>query len=488
MKMKNLKLTLTMMCFMLLGIAQHAWAVAETEPNNTWNQANVITLGANGTGTAGLSQNQDWWRVTSTTDGKLTINFTATSGLFVRCDVYDTLGTPAVFTGSYTNGSTSFNVDGLAAGTYYIVLYAYYTTEAPTYSFTPTWTTPAQANDSEPNQTRALAKTLTLNGATTGHVGYLYKNQRDTIDWYKLTTNKDGRIDWTITSANGLFVWATLYDNDGTTALAPSNTYTSGTGSWSVEGLAVGTYYIAVYCYYNNQFVPYTLANSLVLPAVVVDAEPNGTKAQALNINLGDSAVGHVNYYYNHSRDTADWYKVTTTLDGQLNYSIQTYSGLYVWVTLYDNDGVTPLHAANTYTNSFGNWSDDGLAAGTYYLKVYSYYPNEYEPYKIKVSQTITPVTIDAEPNGTRATATVINLNDSITGHVGYYYNHLRDTFDYRKITLTAYGKLNWTISSQNGHYMYALLYDNNATTLLGGNYTNGTVSYSVDGLAPGTY
>ena len=226
-----------------------------------------------------------------------------------------------------------------------------------------------------------------------------------------------------------------------------------------------------------------------MLPAVVVDAEPNGTKAQALNINLGDSAVGHVNYYYNHLRDTADWYKVTTTLDGQLNYSIQTYSGLFVWVILYDNDGITPLHAANTYTNGFGNWSDDGLAAGTYYLKVYSYYPYEYEPYKIKVSQTIPPVTIDVEPNGTKALATTLMPNDSITGHVNYYYNHVRDTLDWRKITITSNGKLDWTLSSQNGSYIWANLYDNDGTTLLlVSTNTNGTTSWSVDGLAPGTY
>ena len=487
--MKTLKLIISLLCILFTGIAQNAFAVTETEPNNTWNQANVITAGANGTGNAGLNQNQDWWRITSTTDGMLTINLTATSGLSVRCDVYDTLGTSAVSTGNYTTGNTTFNVDGLAAGTYYIVVYAYYTFEAPNYSFTPTWTTPAQANDVESNQTKALAKVLTLNGSTTGHAGYFYKTQRDTIDWYKVTTNKDGRIDWSLTSANGNLVWATLYDNDGTTALAPANTYTSGTGSWSVDGLAAGTYYIAVYCYYNFQFAPYSLSNSLVLPAVVNDIEPNGTKSQALNINLGDSAVGHVNYYYNHLRDTTDWYKVTTTLDGQLNYSIQTYSGMYVWVTLYDNDGVTPLHAANTYTNGFASWSDDGLAAGTYYLKVYSYYQYEYEPYKLKVSQTIPSVTIDAEPNGTKALATTLMPNDSITGHVNYYYNHVRDTLDWRKITITSNGKLDWTLSSQNGSFIFANLYDNNGTTLLLTNtFTNATASWSVDGLAPGTY
>ena len=144
------------------------------------------------------------------------------------------------------------------------------------------------------------------------------------------------------------------------------------------------------------------------------------------------------------------------------------------------------------YTSAKENWrltlKTSFWQKGTYYLRIQTYYNNEWAPYKIKVTQTIPPVTIDAENNGTKALATTINLNDSVTGHIGYTYNHLRDTFDYRKITLTSNGKLDWTIASLNGQNVFALLLDNDGTTVLGGNYTTGVASYSVDGLAPGTY
>ena len=469
---------------MFTGISSSVFAVAESEPNNTWNQADVITLGATGTGTAGVGYNEDWWRVTSALDGKLTVTFTATIGLYVYCEIYDTLGT-VLLSSNYTNGTLAVEKDGLAAGTYYIKLVAYYSTEAPSYSFVPTWTTPAQTIDNEPNNTRGQAKTLALNGSVTGHVGYYYNNKRDTIDWWKVTTNKDGRLDFTITSHNGYYIYAYLYDNDGVTFL--SGYYTNGTSTFSYDGLAVGTYYITVFSYYNSEFEPYTLSNTLVLPPCVNDLEPNGTPAQALTINIGDSLVGHVGYYYNHYRDTVDWYKVTTTLDGQLNYKISSLNGSFIYLNHYDNDGVTQL-AGGSYTNGTLTFVTDGLAAGTYYLKVYSYYDSQFEPYSIKVTQTIPPVTNDVEPNDKKSQAKTINPNDSITGHVGYYYNHKRDTFDYRKITLAKDGRLDWTINSQNGDWIYAELYDNNATTYLGGGYTSTILTFSKDGLAAGTY
>ena len=60
--MKTLKLIISLLCILFTGVAQKAFAIAESEPNDTWNAANVVnlSLGATGTGTGGLNQNQDW--------------------------------------------------------------------------------------------------------------------------------------------------------------------------------------------------------------------------------------------------------------------------------------------------------------------------------------------------------------------------------------------------------------------------------------------
>lgn len=481
--LKNSLLRLSCLLLLLTGMSTASYAVAESEPNDTWNQADAITLGATGTGTAGVSQNQDWWRVTSTEDGKLTVNWTATNSLYVYCQVYDTLGS-LQFASNYTNGSSVINVDGLTAGTYYIKFFAYFSNEAPNYSFVATFTTPLQANDVEQNGTRALAKTLPLNGSKTGHIGYYYNNLDDTLDWYKVTTNLDGKLNFTITSHNGQNVYAELFDNNGTTNFGGN--YTTTTATYSADGLSAGTYYIRIRTYYNSEFAPYTISNTLTLPPVANDIEPNGTYQQALTINLDDTIKGHIGYYYNFLDDTLDWYKVTTTLDGKINFYMQSLNGQNVYLNLYDGNGALLL--GGNYTSSAGTWEVDGLAAGTYYFRVRTYYNYEFAPYKFIVKLITPSQTIDVEPNGTVAQAKNIGLNDSISGHIGYYYNNLRDTFDYRKIVLTQYGNLTWTARSTNGQNVYAQLYDNNGTSYLAGGYTSSTGTWSRNDLAPGTY
>ena len=481
--LKNSLLQLSCLLLLLTGMSTASYAVAESEPNNTWNTADVITLGATGTGTAGLTNEQDWWRVTSALDGKLTVNYTSTNALYVICQVYDTLGV-LQFASNSTANSNVINVDGLTAGTYYIKFVAYFGNETPTYSFVATFITPVQVIDAEPNGTRNLAKTLPLNGSKTGHTGYYFNNLDDTLDWWKVTTNLDGKLEWTITSHNGNNVWAQLYDNNG--LILFGGNYTTSTATYAVDGLSAGTYYILVRTYFNSEFAPYTLSNNLVLPPVANDVEPNGTYQQALSFNFNDTVKGHVGYYYNLVDDTLDWYKVTTTLDGKLNFNMQSLNSQNVFLNLYDGNG--SLLLGGGYTTSSATYEVDGLAAGTYYFSVRTFYNIEFAPYKFSVKLITPSQTIDAEPNGTVAQAKNMNPNDSISGHVGYYYNNLRDTFDYRKIVLTQYGNLSWTARSTNGQNLYAQLFDNNGTTYLAGNYTTSAATYGRNDLAPGTY
>ncbi|MBS1745986.1 MAG: hypothetical protein JST21_07445, partial [Bacteroidetes bacterium] len=47
----------------------------------------------------------------------------------------------------------------------------------------------AKANESEPNDTKAQANTLALNGSQSGAIG-----TSTDVDWYKVTTNMDGKL------------------------------------------------------------------------------------------------------------------------------------------------------------------------------------------------------------------------------------------------------------------------------------------------------
>ena len=477
---KILLLLLLCICFLSYVNAQ-----TETEPNDTWNLANTIVLGATGSGTTDAAQGSDWWRVSTPGDGLLTVNFTSTNGLYMWCEVYDTLGTIQVVTAANTNGSNVQNINGLAKGTYYIRFYAYTSGQQPTYTFIPTFTASSVANDAEPDSTVAQAQTLALNGSGTGHNNYYFNNHRDTVDFKKITTNADGDLAVTVTSNNSQYIWFQIIDGNGTTVLSSNNT--NGTFTQTVNGLLPGVYYVKLYSYYPNGFIDYTISNTLTTPVIANDIEPNGTVAQAEVLSLDGSVTGHNNYYYNGFRDTVDYYKVTTNADGDLRIRMTSNNGQYIWVQILDGDGTTQFLINNT--NSTLDQTVTGLAPGTYYIKVYAYYTSTgYIQYTLADSLFKPATPIDAEPNGTAAQADVMPLNGSVTGHLNYYYNGVRDTTDYFKVTTNVDGDLSVTLTSNNGQYTYFQIIDGNGTTVLISNNTNGTLTQTVAGLLPGTY
>ena len=455
----------------------------ETEPNNDRNSANTLALNSSDNGAINPAGDQDWWKLTTTGDGGLSITLTPPSGIYMWVYLYDNDGT-TVLNSSYSNAAFTQNTDGLAAGTYYIKIICYNGTDIGSYTISNTLTQPAQANDTEPNGSRAQAKVFPLNGSKTGHINYYYNNQRDSADWYKITTAGDGRLDITFASNNGQYIRCWLYDNDGITQLNYSEI--SGTVVQTTDGLAAGTYYIKITSYYGGGFIPYTISNIFTAVAQANDTEPNNTKAQALTLGLNNSTTGHINYYYNNTRDVADWYKVTTTADGRLRLRITPANGQYIRCWLYDNDGTTQLNYAEPSTTA--DLNTDGLAAGTYYILIQSYYGNGYIPYTLSDSLFSPTEPNDAEPNSTLAQAAAFSLNSTKTGHINYYYNLLRDSADWYKITTTLDGMIGLTITSGNGQYVRVWLYDNNGTTQLNYMEPSGMQTINTDGLAAGTY
>ncbi|HRH49494.1 MAG TPA: pre-peptidase C-terminal domain-containing protein, partial [Panacibacter sp.] len=472
-----------LLAMLTCSLAWNSAKAAETEPNNTKATANTLTLNGSNTGAIGAATDEDWWAVTTTGDGKLDVTITSTNGQYISCYIYDNDGTTQLNAGT-TAGSTTISTDGLATGTYYVRLVAYYGGGTPAYTISNALTVPAQANDAEPNGTRAQAKVFPLGGSRTGHVNYYYNLVRDSEDWYKITTTGDGKLDITVTSNNGQYMYCYLYDNDGITQL--NTVAPSGTSVMSTDGLAAGTYYLRITPYNGNGFIPYTISNTFTTPSQSNDLEPNDTKAQALTLGLNSTTTGHIDYYYNNARDSSDWYKVTTTADGRLRLRMTPANGQYINCWLYDNDGTTQLNyfAPSTTTDLNTN----GLAAGTYYIKVRSYYSNGYIPYILEDSLFSPAEPNDVEPNGTLAQATAFNLNSTKTGHINYYYNLTRDDDDWYKITTTLDGMISVTMTSGNGQYVQVWLYDNDGTTQLNYMAPSTTQTINTDGLAAGTY
>ena len=459
----------------------------ETEPNNTWDKANTATLNNSFSGKIDPAGDVDWFKVKTNADGKLILSITSVGKKYLNVELFDTAGATSLGLKTYISTTVDFATDGLAAGTYFAKVTTTASGDTCSYLITPTLQEAPVANDKEPNNNRGEAITLNENGSTTGHVGYYYNNKRDTSDWYKITTTKDGRLDLTLTSNNGTYISMYLYDNDGLTQLK-SQTYVANATTMSMDGLAIGTYYAKIIATGSSTFAPYTLKSELIPPAQANDKEPNNSKAEAQTLNENSTTTGHVGYYYNNKRDTSDWYKITTTKDGRLDLILTSENGTYVSVYLYDNDGTTQLNA-KTYIINKSTMGTDGLAAGTYYAKIIATGSSTFAPYTLTDSL-ITPAQgSDKEPNNDRSTAIDFSVNTTVTGLIGYYYNNKRDTSDWYKITLPTDGQLDLTLTSNNGTYVSIYLYDNDGLTQLKSQtYVANAATMSTDGLAAGTY
>ncbi len=467
----------------------------DAEPDSTRSQALVLPL--NGSKTGHISyyyQNHrdsaDWYKVTTNADGKLRIRIASANGQYVWAYLFDNNGITQL-NADDTNVSTDINTDGLAAGTYYVKIITYYTDGFAPYTVSDSLFKPSEANDAEPNNTKATALTLPLNGSVKGHSDYYYNNLRDSSDWYKVTTNGDGRLRLTIKSGNGQYVWAYLFDNDGTTQLNADNTNSS--LDINTDGLAAGTYYVRVNTYYNTGFVPYTLNDSLFKPVQANDTEPNDSKATAQTLGVNSSVTGHSDYYYNHHRDSADWYKITIPSDGLLRLRITSPNGQYIWAYLFDNDGTTQLNANNT--NSSVDIKTDGLAAGTYYVRVNSYYNTGFAPYTLQDSLFTYSYTADIEPNKYAAKAATLPANTLTTGHVGFYYKNVRDSVDWWKVNYTGNGplKLNVTentwLSDGSQHYYWFQVYkDTNSAPIYSQDFLGASGDINLSSLTKGYY
>ncbi|HQV00219.1 MAG TPA: T9SS type A sorting domain-containing protein, partial [Bacteroidia bacterium] len=376
-------------------------------------------------------------------EGKVTFYIQSMNGQNVFMQLFDGNGT-TFLGGSYTSSNATFNVDGLAAGTYYFRIKTYYNSEYVPYRFSVKLTTPTYLIDTEPNGTKATAKNITKNDSITGHIGYYYNNLRDTFDYRKLTITEYGSLTFKVYSGNGQNVYAQLFDADGTTYLAGS--YTSSTAQWTRNDMAPGTYYLRIHTYYvNSEFVPYSLKLTFT-PVVATDLEPNATMATATTLNVNTPTNGCFGYYNNGVRDTNDWFKVTMPEDGKAIFSLGyavAVTGNY-FLEVYDAQGV--IRHSQYASGATLTFTKADIRKGTYYVRVHGYYNHEYSQYLLNVTFTSTNPT-DAETNNTASTAKHIAGYAVRNGNIGYNaFGTATDTVDWHRMGHWGVGPMNLII------------------------------------------
>lgn len=182
----------------------------------------------------------------------------------------------------------------------------------------------------------------------------------------------------------------------------------------------------------------------------------------------------------------SDWYKVSCVNYGKLQVQFASTNNTLEQCELYDTTG-TPLLVSNSGINAT-MCEADGLAPGTYYIRIASGIANQLPTYTVTVNYVSTGVTTDSEPNNSYLQAVAIGLGQWVSGHVGYTFHNQKDAFDWYKITTTENGRLDLRMNPANGKNVYIELIDGDGTTLLGGNFTSVDYTFHVDARAPGLY
>ncbi len=394
------------------------FGVYETEPNDSWEQANVITTDEEGQGYGDVAWNPDYWRIIVAADGDLSITVEGlTQDIYTR--LFDTDGL-TIFMYQWGSSAT-VSKNNIRAGEYFLEVNAYYYSYATEYTFTTTFTPAGMDNDPEPNDTYADAILLSSGQSVEGHINFFGSGFYDTFDIYKIETEDDGRLQVTLEPDEAVFMFVTIVDGDQTTTLTSANDDVF----FAVEtpDAAKGTYYILVNTYYTFDASGYTLGVNLYPPTYGNDTEPNDEPATAQIIAPTDITTGHVGYQLLGTRDLIDWYQVTIPYEGDLTCVLTNDRATETWITLYDTDQTTVLSSNNGMEDVTVSFSD--FPAGTYYVAVNMYYMSQYCSYRIEhnyetdvvdVAETEIPAnTLQLYPNPTDRSC-ILTLNSGATG------------------------------------------------------------------------
>ena len=335
----------------------------------------------------------------------------------------------------------------------------------------------------EPNNSIETANQLSLGGNISGS----FSAADNSYDYFKIVTTADGKLTVKVASDAGLCV--ALYFLNETGFYVLYNNGTCGAGNYSstitIENLAEGTYYIQAG---NAGYGNYTIGNTFVAAALTNDLENNDKLESALVLSPNSEKTGHLGFR-KLDFDYYDCYKITTTTDGKLSISFTTDPTLCIDLTVMNETGFYSLY--NNGTCGAGNYSStitiENLAKGTYYLWTSAV---GYGSYRISNTFVAAGLANDTEPNNSIATATVLTLNNSLAGHLGYK-NIQTDDYDYYKIVTPNNGNLGISVNADPSLCVDLTLLNNTGLSLLfNGSCGNSNHSNTMTktGLETGTY
>lgn len=423
----------------------------DTEPNNTIDQPLSVQLNQSVTGhlgyyysTYGNMDTQDWYVLTTTESGKLSINVTSEDPLRVNnLILVDQYGNTVLTTGTWGKEATVYK-NNLLPGTYYIQVPRWSGYGAYTLS---TSFVQAPDADTEPNDLQSEAQVIQLSDTVYARIGYEKVGSIDQSDWFKVSIPESGLLKFSIITDNTLEINNVL--------LYTENESLRNTGDWgsqitfTIDDLSKGDYWIKIPLW--SGYGAYRFIAEFTPSILPIEIEPNDSYTTAIPLIERDSLSSAQLGYYHQSaqdRDIVDWYKFTVPQDGSASFIFKTTGDLLVNNPLF--------YAADGDSISFRNtgpWGDSftfnvfDLAAGDYYLQV-PYWGGK-GSYKIFFTTNPCSKVNEQEPNNNFDQAIFLQQT-TVTGHMGYWHASTsdRDEVDWYKVTLPNEGKAIFTFKT----------------------------------------
>ena len=333
---------------------------------------------------------EDYYKITLSQPGELTINLNAKEntdfaayGDFLLLDA-DKKDVVAHLENLHINSAFSYH---LKAGTYYVKIRAYASDDGQYFWSGGNYTLSAtvdswQETYAEINNTLATASKVEFNKDIYGQLAI-----NDEIDIYRVELTKSGKLTFDIKSY--LYEYEVqLCDKSGNPYRYVSNYcneqlgYVEDSYDWE---LTAGAYYIKIepyldsysqYCGNYNFKLTFTDAQETC-------AEPNNDKKSASAINFGQKIRGQFAI-----NDAQDVYKVVTTKKCRLFFDITTYTKGYELIVA-DAQGKDVYGAYGYWDESVGKKDNEhyvDLPAGTYYITMNSIYSDTHGNYDMTVS------------------------------------------------------------------------------------------------------
>lgn len=486
---------------LLLLVFALALPIGMLAAGTTWQEAIELSQGGSSKGSLSKDVTVQWFKIVVPEDGDVTIKVTPSGDLGLN---YTTLYAKDSQNEMHNRGNHwgegSFTANDCAAGTYYVEVKR----NSGSGKFTITYSFKAMSDsykdDTEPTDTWQKAKKLTSGKKATGHLGYQYYNDRDEVDWYKISVPENGTVKVTVIAHGDLALnYTTLYAKDSQNEMhSRGNVWggnEKGNGILTTSNCSKGTYYIEVKR--NSGVGGYTIRYDFTAMSASYadDTEPNDTWQKAQKLTIGKNTTGHLGYLYHEDRDDVDWYKVDVPENGTVKVSVIAHGNLGLnYTTLYAKDSQNEMHSRGSVwggdEKAKGVLTVANCAKGTYYLEVKRNSGEGGYSFKCNFSPLSASYADDTEPNSTWQKAQELKRGNTITGHLGYQYYNDCDDVDWFKIEVPRNG----TVKLTNTHHdnlglNYTTIYakdSQNGMHSRGNCWSDGSIT--VPDAAPGTY